>query len=137
AIAPTSSTFVGAYVADVAPRAVHQLLPDIVYGDAISNQARAIREHLRRHGYESEIFVKRRGPRMTGEARLFDETQPAAADALIYHHSIGSELTAFAVAHRGAKCLVYHNVTPAEFYAPYRPGFAWMLETGRAHLAHL
>src|SRR5205823_1698167 len=74
AIAPTSSTFAGAYVADVAPRAVHQLLPDIVYGDAISNQARAIREHLRRHGYESEIFVKRRGPRMTGEARLFDET---------------------------------------------------------------
>src|SRR5205823_2653419 len=29
------------------------------------------------------------------------------------------------------------NVTPAEFYAPYRPGFAWMLETGRAHLARL
>src|SRR5947209_6552575 len=40
------------------PRAIHQLLPDIVFGDAISNQALAIREHLRRFGYESEIFVK-------------------------------------------------------------------------------
>jgi glycosyltransferase involved in cell wall biosynthesis len=119
------------------PRAIHQLLPDIVYGDAISNQARAIRDHLRRHGYESEIFVKRRGPRMTDEARLFDEARPAPTDALIYHHSIGSELTAFAIAHEGPKCLVYHNVTPAEFYAPYRPGFAWMLEMGRAHLARL
>ncbi|HEX9919057.1 MAG TPA: glycosyltransferase, partial [Pyrinomonadaceae bacterium] len=39
--------------------------------------------------------------------------------------------------HAGAKCLVYHNVTPAEYYAPYRPGFAWMLETGRAHLPRL
>src|SRR5205085_7183387 len=119
------------------PRAIHQLLPDIVFGDAISNQARAIREHLRAFGYESEIFVKRRDPRMAAEAQLFDETQPAPADALLYHHSIGSELTAFAIAHEGPKCLIYHNVTPAEFFAPYRPGFAWMLEMGRAHLPRL
>ncbi|PYS91964.1 MAG: group 1 glycosyl transferase [Acidobacteria bacterium] len=119
------------------PRAIHQLLPDIVFGDAISNQARAIREHLRSFGYESEIFVKRREARLATEAQLFDETQPAPTDGLLYHHSIGSELTAFASAHAGPKCLVYHNVTPAEFYAPYRPGFAWMLETGRAHLPKL
>jgi glycosyltransferase involved in cell wall biosynthesis len=118
-------------------RAVHQLLPDMVFGDAISNQARTLRTHLRRHGYESEIFVKRRDPRMTAEARLFDEAQPEPAAGLLYHHSIGSELTAFAVAHRGPKCLVYHNITPARFFAPYRPGFAWMLETGRAHLHRL
>jgi glycosyltransferase involved in cell wall biosynthesis len=119
-------------------RAIHQLLPDIVFGDAISNQARAVRAHLRQHGYASEIFVKRRDPRLDAtEAQLLDEAQPDQTAALIYHHSIGSAVTAFAVAHRGAKCLVYHNVTPAEFYAPYRPGFAWMLETGRAHLGRL
>jgi len=117
--------------------AIHQLLPDIVYGDAISNQARAIREHLRRLGYESEIFVKRREPRMAGEALVWEESQPAQSDALLYHHSIGSELTAFAVAHGGPKCLIYHNITPADFFKPYRPGFSWMLETGRAHLPRL
>jgi glycosyltransferase involved in cell wall biosynthesis len=117
--------------------AIHQLLPDIVYGDAISNQAMNIRAHLRRRGYASEIFVKRREARMEGEAQLFDPALVRPADALLYHHSIGSELTAFAVAHAGAKCLIYHNVTPAEYYAPYRPGFAWMLETGRAHLPGL
>ncbi len=120
-----------------APRAIHQLLPDIAYGDAISQQACAIRAHLRRHGYESEIFVKRRDERMATAAHLFAEAQPAPTDGLLYHHSIGSELTAFAVAHAGPKCLIYHNVTPAAFYAPYRPGFAWMLETGRAHLGRL
>jgi glycosyltransferase involved in cell wall biosynthesis len=118
--------------------AIHQLLPDIVYGDAISNQAINIRDYFRSRGYASEIFVKRRDERLAHEAHLF---APAlikpAEDALIYHHSIGSELTAFAVAHAGAKCLVYHNITPAEYYAPYRPGFAWMLETGRAHLPRL
>ncbi|HEX8128649.1 MAG TPA: glycosyltransferase [Pyrinomonadaceae bacterium] len=116
---------------------IHQLLPDIVYGDAISNQAINIRDYLRARGYSSEIFVKRRDERMEGEARLFDPALIRPADALLYHHSIGSELTAFAVEHAGAKCLIYHNVTPAEYYAPYRPGFAWMLSTGRAHLPRL
>lgn len=120
-----------------APGAIHQLLPDIVYGDAISNQAINIRDYLRSCGYASEIFVKRREARMEAEALLFDPSLVAPADTLLYHHSIGSELTAFAVEHVGAKCLVYHNVTPAEYYAPYRPGFAWMLSTGRAHLPHL
>jgi glycosyltransferase involved in cell wall biosynthesis len=119
------------------PAAIHQLLPDIVYGDAISNQAINIRDYLRGRGYASEIFVKRREARMEDEAQLFHPALVAPADALLYHHSIGSELTAFAVEHAGAKCLVYHNVTPAEYYAPYRPGFAWMLSVGRAHLPRL
>jgi glycosyltransferase involved in cell wall biosynthesis len=117
--------------------AVHQLLPDIAPGDAISNQALNIRDYLRSRGYASEIFVKRRDERLAHEASLFDPALVKFTDALIYHHSIGSELTAFAVRHAGAKCLVYHNITPAEYYAPYRPGFAWMLETGRAHLPRL
>ncbi|HEY1404783.1 MAG TPA: glycosyltransferase family 4 protein, partial [Pyrinomonadaceae bacterium] len=82
-----------------APHAIHQLLPDLVYGDAISNQAINIRDHLRGRGYASEIFVKRREERMEGEARLFDPALVSNADALLYHHSIGSELTAFAIEH--------------------------------------
>ncbi|MGI9107925.1 MAG: glycosyltransferase family 4 protein [Pyrinomonadaceae bacterium] len=118
--------------------AIHQLLPDIVYGDAISNQAIAIRDHLRDCGYESEIFVKRREERMAHEASLFEPSAIRAQAALLYHHSIGSELTAFAAGHTaGAKCLIYHNITPAEYFAPFRPGFAWMLETGREHLRRL
>lgn len=118
-------------------RAIHQLLPDFAYGDAISNHARNIRDHLRAFGYESEIFAKRIDARVKVECSMFDEKQPAPTDGLLYHHSIGSELTAFAVAHCGPKCLIYHNVTPAEFFAPYRPGFAWMLEAGRSSLGSL
>ncbi|HEY0100257.1 MAG TPA: glycosyltransferase [Pyrinomonadaceae bacterium] len=137
---PAPETLHGSFAARNAGQsfaAVHQLLPDIVYGDAISGQAIQIRDYLRSRGHASEIFVKRRDERLEQEARLFDPALVKPTDALIYHHSIGSELTAFAVAHAGAKCLVYHNITPAEYYAPYRPGFAWMLETGRAHLPRL
>ncbi|HVG31165.1 MAG TPA: glycosyltransferase family 4 protein [Pyrinomonadaceae bacterium] len=115
-------------------RAVHQLLPDAVTGDAITNHALAIRDHLRGGGFESDIFAKRVETPLKREARLFDGSEIDRGAGLIYHHSIGSEVTAAALAHEGAKCLVYHNVTPAEFFAPYRPGFAWLLEAGRASL---
>ncbi len=119
------------------PRAVHQLLPDFVPGDAISNQARSLRELLRAAGYASDIFVLRRADALAAESRVIEPASIAPDDALLYHHSIGSELTQLAAAHQGAKCLIYHNVTPHEFYAPYRPGFAWLLETGRAQLPRL
>ncbi|HLL74375.1 MAG TPA: glycosyltransferase, partial [Pyrinomonadaceae bacterium] len=118
-------------------RAVHQLLPDFVYGDAISNQAVAVRELLRGLGFTSEIFAKRREACAADSARLVDEGAIDPEAGLVYHHSIGSEATALALAHRGPKCLVYHNVTPHEFYAPHRPGFAWLLEAGRASLPRL
>lgn len=118
-------------------RAVHQLLPDALGGDAITNHALLIRDHLRGAGFASEVFAKRRDDVTAREVQRFDEALIDPSAALIYHHSIGSEVTATAIAHAGAKCLVYHNVTPAQFYAPYRPGFAWLLETGRAALGRL
>jgi glycosyltransferase involved in cell wall biosynthesis len=118
-------------------RAVHQLLPDFVYGDAISNQAVAVRDVLRGLGYRSEVYAKRREANVAGEVRLVDEEEIEPDAGLVYHHSIGSEVTARAAAHAGPKCLVYHNITPHEFFAPYRPGFAWLLEAGRAALPRL
>jgi glycosyltransferase involved in cell wall biosynthesis len=38
---------------------------------------------------------------------------------------------------RGPKCLVYHNITPAEFFEPYRPEYAPVLRQGREDLAQL
>lgn len=116
---------------------IHQLLPDFVYGDAISNQATAIRDHLRQSGYTSEIFCKRRAERLAGEAVLLEETQPASDSGLIYHHAIGSDAAAIGMAHPGPKALIYHNITPGKYYGPYRPAFAWMLELGRANLKRL
>lgn len=117
--------------------AVHQLLPNLTFGDAISNQALEIRARLRERGHRSEIFVKHLGERVESEGRIFAPHLIGGDDALIYHHSIGSEVTNFALQHRGPKCLVYHNITPAYFFEPYRPGFAWMLEVGREQLPRL
>lgn len=117
-------------------REIHQLLPNLAYGDAISNHALTIRDSLRDRGYESEIFVRYLDDRVASQAKVF-ERQIAPQAGLIYHHSIGSELTEYATSHPGAKCLIYHNITPAKFFQPYRPDFAAILDKGRAELQEL
>ncbi|MCP2727770.1 glycosyltransferase [Limnofasciculus baicalensis] len=116
---------------------IHQLLPNIAYGDAISNHALAIRDYLRSCGYKSDILVKYMDERVAHEVKLFEAKYLSDRVGLIYHHSIGSEVTKYAIAHSGSKCLIYHNITPAEFFAPYRPEFAKLLAQGRAELHEL
>lgn len=118
-------------------KAVHQVLPNLSYGDAISNHARWIRRQLQRMGFDSEIFVRYVDPRVASECRVFSPGCVRAADAVLYHHSIGSELTPHVVAHTGPKCLIYHNITPAEFFEPFRPEFAQLLRQGREELKPL
>ncbi|MCB1920865.1 MAG: glycosyltransferase [Candidatus Competibacteraceae bacterium] len=117
--------------------AIHQLLPNLSYGDAISNQALQLRDQLRIQGYRSNILVRFIDPRVAGECQRYTEGDLAPEDGLFYHHSIGSELTPVAVAHSGPKCLIYHNITPAEFLTPYRPDLARLLREGREALWRL
>ena len=73
-------------------RRVHQLLAALSYGDAIGNEALAIRAHLRRAGFESEIFAERIHPRMVHEARPLWRYREASSreTVCLYHFSIGS-----------------------------------------------
>ncbi len=118
-------------------KAINQFLPNLEYGDAISNHAIWIRDELRKLGFKSEIYVRYIDVRVTHQCHAFKPEALHASDAAIYHHSIGTELTPHLVAFRGPKCLIYHNITPAEFFVPYRPAFAAILAQGREDLHRL
>jgi len=118
-------------------RAVHQLLAGFAFGDAISNQALLIRDHLRARGLESQIYTEAIDPTMTREAVLFSDRKPPADAPLIYHHSIGSGLMAYLRSLSGPRCLVYHNITPPEFMADVDPGLADQLRQGLDMLPEL
>ena len=118
-------------------RAIHQLLPNLAYGDAISNQATFIREVLRDLGHESEIFVQHLEDPMRELGRPFGPGVIERSDGLLYHHSIGTVLTPHAIAHRAPKALVYHNITTAHFFDPWEPSFATLLEAGRKDMHNL
>ena len=97
---------------------IHQVLATLGYGDAIGHEVLAIQRVLRSAGYESEIFVEaadRRLESMTIDFRnLVDFSDPD--NLLVHHFSLASKAsrTAFALPDRMA--LVYHNITPPEFF---------------------
>ena len=74
------------------PTAIHQVLAVLGYGDAIGNEALAIRTHLRNLGFESEIFAEKAHPKMAGLALPLSDYEAAARkDVLcLFHFSIGS-----------------------------------------------
>jgi glycosyltransferase involved in cell wall biosynthesis len=116
---------------------IDQVLPQLSYGDAISNHALWIRDQLHALGFESEIRVGRlESPQFDRCVAMSDSPLPVDA-GVIYHHSIGSEVTRWVIAHRGPKALIYHNITPDDYFRPWRPEFADLLARGRRDLGAL
>jgi L-malate glycosyltransferase len=116
--------------------AVHQVLATLGYGDAIGNEVLGIQRVLRSAGYQSDIFVENSAHQLEPLTRDYRELVDASrADNLLIHHfSIGSKAsrTAFAVPDRMA--LVYHNITPPEYFVGVHPMLARQCFRGRREL---
>jgi glycosyltransferase involved in cell wall biosynthesis len=101
----------------VKPR-VHQVLATLGYGDAIGHEVLGVQRVLREAGYTSEIFVETADPRL--EELTIDYREMVGAvrpdDILIHHFSIGSRASRTAYALPGRMALVYHNITPPEYF---------------------
>jgi glycosyltransferase involved in cell wall biosynthesis len=98
--------------------AVHQVLATLGYGDAIGHEVLGIQRVLARAGFHSEIIVETADPRLedlTVDYRdMVKET--GADDLLIHHFSIGSRASRTAFALPCRMMLVYHNITPPEYF---------------------
>jgi glycosyltransferase involved in cell wall biosynthesis len=101
----------------MAPR-VHQLLATLGYGDAIGHEVLGIAHALRGAGFDSEIIVETADPRLedlTVDYRdMIDEI--GEDDLLIHHFSLGSRASRIAYALPARMVLVYHNITPPEYF---------------------
>ncbi|MBS0630725.1 MAG: glycosyltransferase [Verrucomicrobia bacterium] len=124
-------------LAIVQARAIHQILPNFNPGDAISNQARFLRDMLRALGHTSDIYSWDAAPEVAHDTIRASAQPPPAGCTLLYHHSIGSPVTTLASEHEGPRCLIYHNITPSDFFIPYLPIHARLARQGREQLAQL
>ena len=97
---------------------VHQILASLGYGDAIGNEVLGINRALRAAGYRSEIIVETADPRLEDLTVDYRDMVDAIAedDLLIHHFSIGSRASRMAFALPCKMALVYHNITPPEFF---------------------
>lgn len=116
--------------------AVHQVLATLGYGDAIGHEVLGIQRVLRRAGYESDIFVETADRRLEPQTRDYRELVDAShPDNLLLHHfSIGSKAsrTAYALPERMA--LIYHNITPPEYFVGVHRTLARQCFRGRREL---
>lgn len=97
---------------------VHQVLATLGYGDAIGNEVLGIQRVLRAAGFESDIFVETADPRLEDFTRDFrDLVGVSHPDNLLIHHfSIGSKASHISYALPDRMVLVYHNITPPEYF---------------------
>lgn len=114
---------------------VHQFVAGFTNGDAISNEARVIRDLFRRWGYESDIFCEPRRilPQLRAEAKdaqLYAATADES-DTVLLHLSIGSPVNDVFKTLRCRKAILYHNVTPPEYLHLVNKRTAYSLEQGR------
>lgn len=123
------------------PPAIHQLVAGFSNGDAISNEARRIREVIRAWGNPSEIYCE--------HSRTLPELRPgvrelglagstvAPDDIALLHLSIGSPVNDVFRALRCRKAILYHNITPPDFFRAVNEPVAEQLAEGRRQAAAL
>ncbi len=117
-------------------KSIHQVLATLGYGDAIGHEVLGIQRVLRGAGYESEIFVETADSRLEPLTRdyreLVDFSHPN--NLLLHHFSLGSKAsrTAFALPDRMA--LIYHNITPPEYFVGVHRTLARQCFRGRREL---
>lgn len=100
---------------------IHQFATSLTYGDAISDEMLEIQRVLRDEGYRSEIFIKHYDPRMAKLARDFREYKRVRSpqNVVIFHFSIGSPVSKMFFRIPDKKIMIYHNITPHNFFIDY------------------
>lgn len=96
---------------------IDQFAPAVAVGDGVTNSLLFIRSLLRELGYASDIYTFSCPAGLQAEihdAQRFDAQQ---CDLLLYHHSMGHEQGEWLLALACPCALVYHNITPAPFFA--------------------
>jgi glycosyltransferase involved in cell wall biosynthesis len=116
--------------------AVHQVLATLGYGDAIGHEVLGIQRVLRGAGIASDIFVETADPRLEDLTRDFRDLVEASHpdNILIHHFSIGSKASRVAYALPDRMVLVYHNITPPEYFVDVHKLLVRLCYHGRREL---
>jgi len=116
---------------------VEQFLPAFHYGDAIGNSALALHKFLLGRGIESRLVAMTCDEHLQNQAVLFGDYKLDPGSLKILHFAVPSALTDFFLEMKGKKVLLYHNITPAHFFAGYSDFLVRFVAAGREELRRL
>jgi len=115
---------------------IHQFSTSLTYGDAISDEMLEIQKVLREAGHRSEIFTRFFDPRLAGLRRDYREYRKLSspANVVIFHFSIGSPVSKLFFRVPDRKIMIYHNITPHEFFVDWHRILARECYKGRLEI---
>jgi glycosyltransferase involved in cell wall biosynthesis len=118
---------------------MHQIIIGAAKNDAITSMAFKIQSVASQH-FESNIYCHHLGDSSFPEfvRQISELSNGSSDDILIYHLSFGIPSNTTLLLSRPEKLvIVYHNVTPAEYYEVLLPEFAEALKYGRSEIKTL
>lgn len=119
---------------------IFQIVSDLSYGDAVSNDVFAVDDVLKEYGYDTEIYAG-----FYSDKRIKKKIKPinsiynkiSSEDVVIYHLCIGTEITDWFKKLNCIKILRYHNITPPEFFYGYNDKLIEITRFGRQSVFEL
>jgi len=118
---------------------IHQILPNFSYGDAIGDDTIALQKILRDLGHESRIFAGVIHQKLVDQARHWGKYKEISDpnNVLIYHFSVGSEITKMLMTCPDRLVIVFHNITPSHWFFGTSPHMTELAAGGMAQLKAL
>ncbi len=117
---------------------VNQWVPSFHRGDAIGDTASHLKRFLRSKGFQSNIYCLERDPGLESESELFSKfPAPDKKDITLFHFALPSPMTQAFKEIPGKKALIYHNITPPEFFKDFSEEMERITRIGREEVACL
>jgi glycosyltransferase involved in cell wall biosynthesis len=98
------------------PAAIHQFSPGCDVGDGITNGLFFTQKILHSLGVRSEIFSIHIPDALQGVIQDYRNYRSQPDQVLLVHHSLGTADWDWVGQQTAVKILIYHNITPAEFF---------------------
>jgi glycosyltransferase involved in cell wall biosynthesis len=105
--------------------------------DAVTGQALAWQDALRRRGVGGEVFAEHVHPRLAGRVRPLADFRPGAEPVLLRMSLWSAAVERAVEVPRERLGIVYHNITPAHLLKRTNPGLATLCARGRNALPDL
>ena len=119
---------------------VHQMTATLAYGDAVSNDILEIDRRLKQWGLDAHIYAESIEPRLAHVGQLdqaYERYLAEPDDLLVYHYSIYTANLKLYAQSRNRKIVVYHNITPPEFFHGFDSHLETLCRFGRLALPQL
>lgn len=115
-----------------------QVLVTMSFGDAVGNDAMALKRLLKDHGFETEIYAENIDNRLpSGSIKNISGFQPDPEDIILYHLSTGTKLNEWVRQVKCRKIMRYHNITPYTFFEGYSTASMELCQTGQEQMRML